>query len=163
MSSDALGAILSWMQDRQGEAFVIATANDVSSLPPELLRKGRWDEIWFIDLPNAVERKAVLDAALRAHGREPLALFPPLVEATTGFSGAEIAAIVPEALFASFADGERELTLDDLLAAAKNVVPLSRTSKDKIARLKKWQEENGARPATSPESAQAQEGGTLDL
>ena len=57
VSSDALGAILSWMQERAGEAFVIATANDVSALPPELLRKGRFDELWFVDLPTHTERE----------------------------------------------------------------------------------------------------------
>ncbi|MBA0088534.1 MAG: AAA family ATPase, partial [Acidobacteria bacterium Pan2503] len=65
VSSDALGAILSWMQDRRGEAFVIATANDVSALPPELLRKGRFDELWFVDLPTESERAAILTASLR--------------------------------------------------------------------------------------------------
>ena len=162
VSSDALGAILSWMQDRQGEAFVIATANDVSALPPELLRKGRWDEVWFIDLPNAEERKAVLDASLRSHGRETLALYPPLIDATAGFSGAEIAALVPEALFVAFADGERQITLSDLRDAARNVVPLSKTSADKIARLKDWQQRCGARPATSPET-QSTKSATVQL
>jgi SpoVK/Ycf46/Vps4 family AAA+-type ATPase len=66
VSSDALGAILSWMQERQGEAFVIATANDVESLPPELLRKGRFDEVWWVDLPNQTERAAILATALKA-------------------------------------------------------------------------------------------------
>ena len=66
---DALGAILSWMQERAGEAFVIATANDVSSLPPELMRKGRFDELWFVDLPTRSERASDRRAALRAHGR----------------------------------------------------------------------------------------------
>jgi hypothetical protein len=148
VSSDALGAILSWMQDRSGEAFVIATANDVSSLPPELLRKGRWDEMWFIDLPNEDERVAILEASLRTHGRSFAC--ESLVGATAGFSGAELAALVPEALFASFADGERELTAQDLANAARDVVPMSKTSADKIARLKEWQTRNGARPATTP-------------
>ena len=168
VSSDALGAILSWMQDRQGEAFVIATANDVSSLPAELLRKGRWDELWFIGLPNAQERVAVLEAALRAHGRDPkdteLGAWGMVArDACQGFSGAEIAALVPEALFASFADGERKLHAKDLQAAAANVVPMSKTSAEKIARLQEWQKRNGARPATAPESEQVSEGRKLDL
>jgi SpoVK/Ycf46/Vps4 family AAA+-type ATPase len=164
VSSDALGAILGWMQDRQGEAFVIATANDVSALPPELLRKGRWDEVWFVDLPTAPERVAVLEATLRTHGRK---LDPVHVQAAAsnfgGFSGAEIAALVPEALFVSFADGERDLTAQDIVNAGKNVVPLSKTSADKIARLKEWQQRCGARPATSPEAATKSTTVQLDL
>jgi len=164
VSSDALGAILSWMQDRQGEAFVIATANDVSALPPELLRKGRWDEVWFVDLPNAAEREAVLQASLRTHGRGKVVLDVTLLaQNTAGFSGAELAALVPEALFASFADGEREVKTSDLWLAANNVVPLSKTSADKIARLKEWQQRCGARPATSPETAKQSTGRELDL
>src|SRR5262249_36788777 len=128
VSSDALGSILSWMQDRQGEAFVIATANDVSGLPPELLRKGRFDEVFWIDLPNAIERLEILRATLRNHGRSD-ALNPNeccvISEACQGFTGSEIAALVPDAMFTAFANGERELTKDDLLAAAQTVTPLS--------------------------------------
>jgi len=167
VSSDALGAILSWMQDRQGEAFVIATANDVSALPPELLRKGRWDEVWFIDLPNEEERVAVLAAAVRGHDRDASSMKLDVDGVARnfcgGFSGAEIAALVPEALFAAFADGEREPTAQDLVTAAKNVVPLSKTSGEKLARLKEWQQRCGARPATSPESVAKSTGVQLDL
>jgi len=163
VSADALGAVLSWMQERTGEAFVIATANDVTSLPPELMRKGRWDELWSIDLPTATERHAIISAALRSHGREPLALFPPLIKATEGFTGAEIAALVPDALFTAFADGERALTLTDLAEAAARVVPLSQTAKEKIDRLREWAK-GRARPATTREAeAEAGSGRAIDL
>jgi hypothetical protein len=167
VSSDALGAILSWMQDRSGEAFVIATANDVSALPAELLRKGRWDELWFIDLPNQEERVAVLEASLRQHGRDPKALGAGVAlvarDSCNGFSGAEIAALVPEALFASFADGEREVTSTDLHGAACNVVPMSKTSAAKIAALKEWQARCGARPATTVVTQGTSTARVLDL
>jgi hypothetical protein len=153
VSSDALGAILTWMQERQGEAFVVATANDAASLPPELLRKGRFDEVFFIDLPNQGERAAVLKTALKANGRSTVKIdADKLVQATDGWTGSEIAAIVPEALFAAFADGEREITTDDLVNAAANVVPLSKTAAEKITRLREWAS-GRARPANTPYQA----------
>jgi hypothetical protein len=92
VSSDALGAILTWMEERRGGSFVIATANDVSLLPPEFLRKGRFDDVWFVDLPTAEERMAIVEAALTKHGRDPLAVMPiAIANATDGFTGAEIA------------------------------------------------------------------------
>ncbi|HEX8809384.1 MAG TPA: AAA family ATPase, partial [Xanthobacteraceae bacterium] len=118
VSSDALGAILSWMQDRRGEAFVIATANDVSALPPELLRKGRFDELWFVDLPTETERAAILAATLKTHGRT-VAGIESIAQQTEGFTGAELAALVPDALFSAFNDGQREPVAADLVQAAR--------------------------------------------
>jgi hypothetical protein len=150
VSSDALGAILSWMQDRRGEAFVIATANDVASLPPELLRKGRFDELWFVDLPNEAERVAIIEATLKSHRRK-IAGVEKIARATDGFTGAELAALIPDALFAAFNDGQREPEIDDLIEAAGSVVPLSKTAAEKIATLRNWA--NGrARRATSVET-----------
>jgi ATPase family protein associated with various cellular activities (AAA) len=153
VSADALGTILSWMQDRAGEAFVMATANDVSSLPPELMRKGRFDEIWWVDLPNGAERLEIVRASLRAHGRGNVEIdCGAVAKACDTFTGSEIAAIVPDALFAAFADGEREITTADLLNAAGTVVPMCKTSSEKIDRLRSWAT-GRARSATSPENA----------
>lgn len=153
VSGDALGAILSWMQDRAGSVFVVATANDVSALPPELLRKGRFDEIFFVDLPNANERAQIIGAALKTHGRKSDAGFEMAArEHCDGFTGAEIAALVPDALFAAFADGEREITASDLIAAARVTVPLSKTAAERINAVRKWAE-GRARPASTPTSA----------
>jgi hypothetical protein len=139
VSADALGAILTWMQERAGEAFVIATANDVTGLPPELLRKGRFDELWFVDLPNPEESEAVLKAALTSHGRGDVAIdLAAVVENCGGFTGSEIAAIVPDALFVAFADMGREITTKDLIGAAKTVTPLSKTAEVKIKALRDW-------------------------
>jgi hypothetical protein len=139
VSADALGAILTWMQERKGEAFVIATANDITGLPPELLRKGRWDELWFVDLPNADESKAVLKAALVAHGRGNVKIdLGKVVESTNMFTGSEIAALVPDALFAAFADNAREITTADLVKAAAGVSPLAKTAETKIKALRDW-------------------------
>jgi SpoVK/Ycf46/Vps4 family AAA+-type ATPase len=164
VSSDALGAILSWMQDRPGEAFVIATSNDVTKLPPELLRKGRFDELWFVDLPTQTERAAILATALKANGRDPSGFALDIV--ATGcpdFTGSEMAALVPDALYAAFEDGEREPTSGDLTYAASNVVPLAKTAADKISRLREWAK-GRARYATTPETTtNAKAGRTLDL
>jgi SpoVK/Ycf46/Vps4 family AAA+-type ATPase len=139
VSSDALGAVLSWMQDRAGEAFVMATANKVEDLPPELLRKGRFDEVWFVDLPTEVERVAVLSATLRKHGRGKVKIdHKAVADVSDGFTGSEVAELVPDALFAAFADNEREIATDDLIAAARRVVPLSKTAAEKINRLREW-------------------------
>jgi len=151
VSADALGAILTWMQDRQGEAFVIATANDAQKLPPELLRKGRFDEVWWVDLPNREERAAIAAATLRGYGRDPDGIgidLQAVADATDTFTGAEIAALVPDALFAAFNEDAREISTDDLLRAAKTVVPLARTADDKIKRLREFWA-GRARPATS--------------
>lgn len=153
VSADALGAVLSWMQERTESVFVVATANDVSALPPELLRKGRFDELFFVDLPTVSERAAILRAACAAHGRafEPMAAeLDRLMTATEGWSGAELAAIVPDALFGAFADGEREMHVGDLEAATFGVVPLSRTARERIEDLRKWSQ-GRTRPASSPE------------
>lgn len=139
VSSDALGAILSWMQDRTSEAFVIATANDVTALPPELLRKGRFDEIWAIDLPTRRERVEILRTTLRQHGRGAIDIDEEGVAMECeSFTGSEVAALVPDALFAAFADGEREIETRDLLAAAATIVPLAVTQAEKIEKLRTW-------------------------
>lgn len=148
VSADALGAILSWMQERPGEAFVIATANDVQSLPPELLRKGRFDEFWWIDLPTEDERIQILGAALAAHKRQDVDIdYTEVAAACDSFTGAEIAAIVPDAMFAAFREDGREVATTDLLRAAATVVPLARTASAKIEALRTWAE-GRARPAS---------------
>lgn len=165
VSADALGALLSWMQERTGEGFLIATCNDASVLPPELIR--RFDVTWWVDLPTHQERMEIIEAAMRAHNRA----FAndtdgyDVASATEGFTGAEIAQLVPDALFVSFADGARPLDVQDVLDATLKVVPLSRTSAEKIDRLRQWAA-GRARPATTPEksaSVRAPDTRALDL
>ncbi len=149
-SADALGAVLSWMQDRAGSVFVVATANDVTALPPELLRKGRFDELFFVDLPNSTERAAIVEAALRQHGRQGAEVHAPTVaDATPDFTGAELAALIPEALYTAFADSERAINTADLIAAAAATVPLAKTAAEKITKLREWAK-GRARPASTP-------------
>lgn len=155
VSSDALGAFLNWSQERKGEAFVMATANDVSKLPPELMRKGRFDDIWFVDLPTRSERQDVLWAALASHGRGDAFIDSAAIsDASDTFTGAEVAALVPDAMYLAFSDNAREITTEDLLSAAKSVVPLARTAKDKIDKLREWAD-GKARRATTPETTVA--------
>lgn len=161
VAADALGAVLSWMQDRQGSVFVVATANDVRALPPELLRKGRFDELFFFDLPTESERVEILRASLgeRAAGIDLV----EVARATPDFVGAELAALVPEALYAAFADGRRPICTADLLAAARFVVPLAKTASEKIDALRAWARGN-ARPASGGLRDVAPRGGRqLDL
>jgi len=147
VSGDALGTILNWMQERAGSVFVVATANDVSKLPPELLRKGRFDEVFFVDLPTATERAAILHAALREYGRDDGIDCAPLADMTADFTGAELAALVPDAMFAAFADGARPPTAKDLVDAARVTVPLARTAAERIKALREWAQ-GRARPAS---------------
>jgi AAA+ superfamily predicted ATPase len=166
VSADALGALLNWMQERRGEAFVFATANNVSALPPELLRKGRWDETFFVDLPSLDERKAVLAASLRTYGRGDAEIDLDVVaEATPLFSGAEIAALVPDALFRAFNDGARQITTDDLLVVKDLVVPQAKSAEVQIQELRKWVTEGRARPASKNYQAplESDSGRTFDL
>jgi len=147
VSADALGAVLSWMQERAGSVFVVATANDVRALPPELLRKGRFDEVFWVDLPTQLERAAIARAAVKERGRTISdADAARIAEATRAFTGSEIAAVVPDAMFAAFAEG-REVNTDDIVAACAAVVPLSKTAADKIADLRQWAK-GRARPAS---------------
>jgi SpoVK/Ycf46/Vps4 family AAA+-type ATPase len=156
VSADALGAVLSWMQDRAGSVFVVATANNVESLPPELLRKGRFDELFFVDLPDREDRAEILGRTLKGYGRSLSAdeLYA-LADVTVDFTGAELAALVPDGLFAAFADGERLLAADDLLRSAAATVPLARTAAAKIEAIRKWGKAH-ARPASTPSVATPQ-------
>ncbi|MFN7172123.1 MAG: AAA family ATPase [Fimbriimonadaceae bacterium] len=140
---------LTWMQERTKPVFLIATANDVSKLPPEMLRKGRFDEIFFIDLPDLEERESIFSIHLRKRKRDP-ALFDirEVSAATKGFSGAEIEQIVIGALFRAFSKGE-EVTTQDLLDEATSVVPLSVMMKEDILMLREW-----AKLRTRPASEQ---------
>ncbi len=155
VSSDALGVLLTWMQDRAGSVFVIATANDVSSLPPEFLRKGRFDEVFFVDLPTATERAAILGAALRANGRDVASIDAAAIAAATAeFTGSEIAALVPDAMFASFADNARPVATADILESAGRTVPIARTASEKVKALRQWAT-GRARMASIPDAIDA--------
>jgi SpoVK/Ycf46/Vps4 family AAA+-type ATPase len=163
VAADALGTLLSWMQEHTAPVFLVATANDVRALPPELLRKGRFDELFFVDLPTQSERVEILAATLVSHGRTANGIdMMEIARTTDGFVGAEIAALVPDALFTAFADEERALTTDDLKTAAASVVPLSKTASERITALREWAK-GRARPASLPEKVDPNAVRSLDL
>lgn len=138
VSSRLLASFLSWMQERKPAVFVAATCNNVSALPPELIRKGRFDELFFVDLPSAVERKQIFSIQLSRRKRNPADYdLDRLAIAAKGFSGAEIESAVQTALYAAFAR-KQELKNEDLLAALSSTVPLSITRAEEIGELRAW-------------------------
>lgn len=141
------GTFLTWLEDRTAPVFVAATANDIRHLPPEFTRKGRFDEIFFVDLPGAQERESIFRLHLARRGRDPQSFdLAALAEAAKGYSGAEIEAAVVDGLYRAFDDGARPLAEKDLHAALDATVPLSKSRAADIARLHEWAEAN-ARPA----------------
>lgn len=165
VSKDQVGTILSWMQDRQAPVFVVATANDVRTLPPELLRKGRFDQLFWSDLPNRTEREQILTVTLKSVSRKDEIDVSALASLTAEWVGAEIASIVPEAQFIAFSDGMRAITTADLIKAASMVVPLSKTmgaKLDDIRTFMKGKALDAGKPET-PASANAPDGPALDI
>jgi hypothetical protein len=146
-SQRVLASLLTWMAEKASPVFVVATANAVERLPAELLRKGRFDEIFLLELPDAAERRTILDLQLRR--RRPAHAIPleVLVDRTEGFSGAELEQTVIEAMHLAFGEA-RELGEADLIAAASQVVPLSRTAREQLEALRQWASSGRARPAS---------------
>ncbi len=137
-SQRVLGTMLTWMAEKTASVFVVATANNIRMLPPELLRKGRFDEIFFVDLPNLEERRMILAIHLQQRGRTMAAADVELLaRAAEGFSGAELEQVVIAGLFEAFY-ADRELTQQDLLDAVQATVPLARTMAEEIKYLREW-------------------------
>jgi SpoVK/Ycf46/Vps4 family AAA+-type ATPase len=138
VSSRLLGAFLSWMQERKSPVFVAATCNNVSALPPELIRKGRFDELFFVDLPNQGERKQIFALELAARNRHPEEFdLDQVAAAARGYSGAEIQAAVQAALYAVFSS-KQPLKTSSLTDALAGTVPLSTTRAEEIQQLRDW-------------------------
>ncbi|UUY03600.1 AAA family ATPase [Svornostia abyssi] len=136
LSQRMLGTLLTWMADRPAEVFLVATANDVFRLPPELLRKGRFDELFFVDLPTSAEREQILAIHLRMRRQDPAAFdMPVLTAATEGFSGAELEQVVVGALLGSLHSGT-PLDTAALAREAAGTVPLSRSRAEDVQRLR---------------------------
>ena len=146
-SQRVLGTVLTWMAEKTSAVFVVATANGVDKLPAELLRKGRFDEIFLLDLPSSEERRAILNLQLRRRRPENTIALEVLVDRTVGFSGAELEQTVIEAMHLAFAE-QREFGEADLIAAASQVVPLSRTAREQLEALQAWASGGRARPAS---------------
>src|SRR5207244_8800052 len=148
-ASRVLGTFLSWLQDRAAPVFVVATANDVTQLPAELLRKGRFDELFFVDLPNHAEREAIWRIQMRKFGRTPDKFdVATLAKATEGLTGSEIEQLFIDALHEAFSrrDEPSDLSIAMLLS---ELVPLSTLMSEQIDALRKWAK-GRARLATKP-------------
>ncbi|MBW2269713.1 MAG: AAA family ATPase [Deltaproteobacteria bacterium] len=132
------GSFLTWLSEKQAPVFVVATANDVAALPPELLRRGRFDELFFVDLPTAKERQEILSIHLRKRGRDPSHYrVVELAEEAERLTGAELEQAVTAALYTAFAEN-RELDDDDLANAIGETVPLYDTYEERIKELRDW-------------------------
>jgi ATP-dependent 26S proteasome regulatory subunit len=153
VSSRILASFLSWMQERKAPVFVAATCNNVTALPPELIRKGRFDELFFVDLPNPAERKQIFAIQLARRKRNPADFdLDQLSAAAPSYSGAEIDAAVQTAMYSSYSS-KQALTTQTLLDALKATVPLSTTRAEEIQALREW-----ARTRAVPASSAAAKG-----
>jgi ATP-dependent 26S proteasome regulatory subunit len=164
-SQRVLGTILTWMEETKAPVFVVATANDITSLRPELIR--RFDETFFIDLPQPAERREILSIHLRKRGRDPEHFdLDAVVEKTEDFTGAEMEEIVQKAIRRAFGLGKDAVETEDLLAAVAATVPLNTTMHDQIKGMRQWS--TRARPASSRQESGHQDkatrmGAVLDL
>ena len=132
------GTFLTWMQEKTSPAFVLATANDITKMPPELLRKGRFDEIFFVDLPNPAERRKIFEVHIKKRRPKDLANIDisKLVNMTDGYSGADIEGVVRDGIENAFCDGEDHITTEYISDAIKNTTSLSEIMKDDLEKMK---------------------------
>lgn len=137
-ASRIFGYFLTWMQEKQAPVFIAATANQIDLLPPEILRKGRFDEIFFVTLPSKNERKEIFEIHLRDRGKDP-SIFnvDSLAKNSEGLTGAEIEQAVISALYESFSK-EKELDEAEMVIASSSIVPLSTTMREEISKLERW-------------------------
>jgi len=164
-SSRVFGTFLTWLQEKTKPVFVVATSNDIESLPPELLRKGRFDEVFFVDLPTRRERAEILRLHITKRLKSPKAagdlkvddsLVWELAGLSEGFSGAEIEQSVVNALYDAFFE-DRAVTADDFRGAISSTISLSVTRAEKISSLREWAKTRAV-PATAPEGAAPSDG-----
>lgn len=138
LSQRMFGSLLTWMQDHEAPVFMVATANNIDALPPELLRKGRFDEIFFVDLPNPEAREMIFGIHLRKRGRDASKFdLPALARAADGFSGAEIEQAVISAMHTAYTN-KAEPTTESIIGHLEASPPLSVTMAEKVAALRAW-------------------------
>jgi SpoVK/Ycf46/Vps4 family AAA+-type ATPase len=157
-SARVFGSFITWMQEKTRPVFVVATANAIEHLPPELLRKGRFDEIFFVDLPTARERVDILQIHIERRGRQPRRYdLERLALMSDGFSGAELEQAIVAAMYRAFPE-DREFTTTDVLGAIGETVPLSRTMADQIQHLRAWASQRARWATTRPDPADPRQG-----
>jgi SpoVK/Ycf46/Vps4 family AAA+-type ATPase len=154
-TSRVFGTVVTWLAEKNSAVFVVATANNVQALPPEILRKGRFDEIFFVGLPSQNERRSIFGvhlAKVRAHNLRDFDL-DRLAAETPSFSGAEIEQVLVEAMHIGFSQN-RDFTTDDILEAASQTIPLAVTAQEQINSLQEWANSGRARLASRPGNIQ---------
>jgi SpoVK/Ycf46/Vps4 family AAA+-type ATPase len=140
LSRRILGTLLTWLSEKRQAVFIVATANDISRLPPEMVRKGRFDEIFFVDLPSVQSRRDILNIHLQKRGLDPIRFdLDALAKATNGFSGSEIEQAIVSAMYSAHAQGD-ELSHAELLAEIRQTKSLSIVMSEKIDELRRWAE-----------------------
>ena len=133
------GQFLTWMSEKSAPVFVVATANRVTDLPPELMRKGRFDEIFFVDLPEADVRADIFGIHIRGRSRDVEDFdLEELARKAHQFSGSEIAEVIGDALYEAFVDDRRALTTADILGVISQVTPLAQVMSDEIKATREW-------------------------
>lgn len=155
-SARVFGSILTWMQDKTASVFVVATANNIATLPPELLRKGRFDEVFFLDLPTEEERKQIFSVQLQKVKRPTHAYdLDVLARESEFFVGAEIENAIVDALYQAFYDGQRAMVTDDIVRSLKKFIPLAESQREQVGKLRNWLKEGRAISASFPNKKQA--------
>lgn len=146
-NSRVFSTILTWMQEKIKPVFVVATANDISQLPPEFLRKGRFDEIFFVDLPTKEERKEILRIHLSKNNQTSIHELDCLADATRLFNGAEIEEVVKESMFLAYIDNPTNPVINTrhLEIACSQIIPLAKTMSEKIRGLRSWADDRARR------------------
>jgi SpoVK/Ycf46/Vps4 family AAA+-type ATPase len=156
-STRVFGTILTWMQEKTAACFVVATANDITSLPPELLRKGRFDEIFFLDLPTLEERQEIFAVHLRKRQRLPQDFdLTRLAQLSEGYVGSEIEQAIIDAMYIGFNAG-REFNTEDIVSALERQVPLSVSQRETVGMLRNWLREGRAQSASFQEARDAEQ------
>lgn len=152
VTARVFGTFLTWMQEKKSAVFIVATANNIRAIPPEMLRKGRFDEVFFVDLPSADERKEILGLHLQKRSQD-LARFDleTLSEESAGFSGAELEETVVNGLRDALYDGKRQMTTDDVSRNIEQCIPLSVTMKEQIEELRQWAATRARRASATEE------------
>ncbi len=150
------GQFLTWMQEKENTVFIVATANDISKIPPEFLRKGRFDELFYVDFPNDEERRKIIEIHLKKRNKWNRELdIISLVKLTDGYNGADLEAIVKDAIENCFIDGKEQLTTEDLKTAQKNIKSISSTLEKRIKEIKEAVKDMDLKPASNPENKMA--------
>ena len=147
------GQFLTWMQEKENTVFIVATANDISKMPPEFLRKGRFDELFFVDLPNGEERRKILDIHLKKRKKWNKKIDSiALIKETNGFNGADLEAVVKDTIESAFIDGKESITTEDLLKSVKDTKSISKTLSSKIEEIKTTIEKIDIKPASKADN-----------